>query len=138
MAREEFAARQCLKHGRYQVLLEQPHHLHPQQSYAGKGATLAGSDSQELECTAAVQHRGAAQKGNVLAPAAARGHSKQSGEKISSGVEASVPDQQFTGNTPLPPLHEAYTKSPKSSSGAQTDFEQQYNKKSPQLFTEPT
>lgn len=58
--------------------------------------------------------------------------------KISSAVEASVPDQQFTGNTPLPPLHEAYTKSPKSSSGAQTDIEQQYNKKSPQLFTEPT
>lgn len=55
--------------------------------------------------------------------------------KTSSGVEASVPDQRFTGNTPL---HKACTKSPKSSSGAQTDLEQQYNKKSPQLFTAPT
>lgn len=77
-----------LKHCPYQVLPEQPrsrppprhfpHPEHPQQSRAANCATLA---SISLPRTgAAVQHRGAAPRVNILASAAPGGHSKRSRE----------------------------------------------------------
>lgn len=139
------------KHCHYQVLLEQPctwqprsppHQFHPGSTHSrAKQPTVPpwpGSASQELEHVAAVQHRGAAQGVNVLASAAPGGHSKQRREYHLQDLKCQCLINSLTGYTKHAKgslLRD--TKSPKSSSGARTDLEQQCNNKSSQLFIEP-